>query len=61
MAHANSEMGNRYAYQLLSNKKFRAEWAAKVSLGFKIPRRTRTQEGVFAIHAIQNQESVVAA
>lgn len=38
MGHSNDDMGSRYANQLVRNKMFRAEWSAKVGLGFDIPK-----------------------
>ena len=37
MGHSNTEMGSRYAKQLLEGRKFRAEWAEKVGLASRIP------------------------
>ncbi|MGH9691019.1 MAG: hypothetical protein ACRD4C_08080 [Candidatus Acidiferrales bacterium] len=37
MGHANSEMGSRYAKQLLEDVAFRKQWAEKVGIGFDIP------------------------
>lgn len=38
MGHSSTDMGSRYAKQLVENRKFRAEWAETVGLGFEIPR-----------------------
>jgi len=54
MGHANDEMGNRYASQLLDDRKFRAKEAKKIGLGFKIP-------VLSGIHGIQKQEQPIAA
>jgi len=56
MGHTNSEMGSRYAKQLIENKKFRAEWSQKVGLGFELAPNLP-----FAIRAIRFQEHEVAA
>ena len=61
MGHSNTEMGSRYAKQLVENRKFRAEWAEKVGLGFEIPKAIISEPGLIALRALQNQESVVAA
>jgi integrase len=39
VGHADRDMGSRYANQLVRNAKFRAEWSARVGLGFDIPRQ----------------------
>jgi hypothetical protein len=54
-------MGSRYAKQLVENRKFRAEWAEKVGLGFEIPKAGISEPGLIALRALQNQKSVVAA
>ena len=61
MGHSNTEMGSRYAKQLVENRKFRGEWAEKVGLGFEIPKAVISEPGLIALRALQNQESVVAA
>ncbi len=61
MGHSNAEMGSWYAKQLVENRKFRAEWAEKVGLGFEIPEPVISEPGLIALRALQNQESVVAA
>jgi hypothetical protein len=61
MGHSNTGMGTRYAKQLVENRKFRAEWAEKVGLGFEIPMSVISQPGLIALHALQNKESIVAA
>jgi integrase len=57
MAHANTDMASRYGRQLVENRKFRAEWSAKVGLGFELVSSVSQS----AILAIRNQESAVAA
>lgn len=57
MGHTNSDMASRYGKQLVENRKFRAEWSAKVGLGFELPSRP----ALFGICGIQNQEKEVAA
>jgi hypothetical protein len=42
-------------------RKFRAEWAEKVGLGFEIPKPIISEPELIALRALQNQESVVAA
>jgi hypothetical protein len=54
-------VGNRYAKQLVENRKFRQEWAEKVGLGFEIPKPVISEPELVAILAIQNQEGGVAA
>ena len=61
MGHSNTDMGSRYAKQLVENRKFRAEWAEKVGLGFEIPEVIISEPGLIALRALQNQEGVVAA
>jgi integrase len=61
MGHSNTGMGGRYAKQLVENRRFRAEWAEKVGLGFEIPKAVISEAGLIALRALQNQESVVAA
>jgi integrase len=61
MGHYNTGMGSRYAKQLVENRKFRAEWAEKVGLGFEISKVVISEPGLIALHALQNQEIVVAA
>ena len=61
MGHANPEMKSRYGKQLLRNGKFRAKWCENVGLGFELPKDIGSEQGLIAIRAIQNQESVVAA
>jgi len=56
MGHGDAEMSSRYAKQLVQNRKFRQDWSAKVGLGFEIPKLE-----LFAIRAIRNQESTIAA
>lgn len=60
MGHSNTEMESRYATQLLENRKFRAEWAEKVGLGFEIREVVISERGLFALRALQNQQGVVA-
>jgi hypothetical protein len=57
MAHANTDMASRYGRQLVESRKFRAEWSAKVGLGFEL----LSSVSQSAILAIRQQESVVAA
>jgi len=61
MGHSNTGMGTRYAKQLVENRKFRAEWAEKVGLGFEIPMSVISEPGLIALHALQNKEGIVAA
>jgi len=61
MGHSNAGMGSRYAKQLVENRKFRAEWAEKVGLGFEIPKSVISEPGLIALRALKNQERVVAA
>jgi integrase len=61
MGHSNTGMGSRYAKQLVESRKFRAEWAEKVGLGFEVPMANILEPGLIALRALQNQESVVAA
>jgi integrase len=61
MGHSNTGMESRYAKQLVENRKFRAEWAEKVGLGFEIPKSVISEPGLIALRALQNQEGVVAA
>jgi integrase len=61
MGHSSTGMGSRYAKQLVENRKFRAEWAEKVGLGFEIPKGVMSEPGLIALRALQSQEGVVAA
>ena len=61
MGHSNTDMGSRYAKQLVENRKFRAEWAEKVGLGFEIPEVIISELGSIALRALLNKEGVVAA
>jgi integrase len=61
MGHSNTEMGGRYAKQLVNNQKFRAEWAEKVGLGFEIRNAAISEPGLIALRAPQNQDGAVAA
>ena len=54
--HSNTEMGSRYAKQLVENRKFRAEWVEKIGLGFEIPMADISEPGLIALRALQNQE-----
>jgi hypothetical protein len=56
MGHSNAGMGSRDAKQLVENRKFRAEWAEKVGLGFEIPKPMISESELFALRALQNQE-----
>lgn len=55
MGHSNADMASRYGKQLVENRKFRAEWSAKVGLGLVL------QPGLVGIRGIQNEENTVAA
>jgi integrase len=55
MGHSNTQMGSRYAKQLVENRKFRGEWAEKVGLGFEIPKAVISEPGLIALRALQNQ------
>ena len=61
MGQSNTELGSRYAKQLVENGKLRAEWAEKVGLGFENPKPMISEPELIALRALQNQECVVAA
>ena len=45
MGHSSTGMGGRYAKQLVENRKFRAEWAENVGLGFEITEPVISEPG----------------
>jgi integrase len=61
MGHENDEMSTRYGEQLLKDVAFRKHWAEKIGLGFKLPGLSDSEPGLFALRALQNQDSTVAA
>jgi integrase len=52
MGHENDDVASRYGQQLVRNRKFRAEWAAKVGLGYDIPTASTADPAPIAICAI---------
>ena len=62
MGHSNGEMAGRYGKQLLDNIQWRQECAAKVGLGFALPKESNEPllDKSGQVFAVEKEEAVLA-